>query len=149
MYINNEINGQERSEMSEDSGQVPITAPTQQGVSYEFCAGIVDKKMSLQEIAKDEVLEETGYEISVDQLQHVTTCRGVGIAGNKVTIFYTEVTDSMKVGQGGGDRSECEEIELEYLPLADAKDFVFDTTKSKPSSLVAAFMWYFWKNKIA
>ncbi len=148
MYINNEMNGKERTEMSEDSGEIPITASPDVGVSYELCAGIVDKKISLEEIAKEEVLEETGYDISVDQLKHIMTCRSVGTAGNAVTVFYTEVTDEMQTGEGGGHPEEHEEIEIEYLPYAEAKDFVFDSSKSKPSSLVAAFMWYFWKNKV-
>lgn len=34
--------------------------PGKMGCTYELCAGIVDKKMSLQQIAQEEVLEETG-----------------------------------------------------------------------------------------
>lgn len=30
------------------------------GCSYELCAGIVDKKVSLQQSAREEILEETG-----------------------------------------------------------------------------------------
>ncbi len=60
MYINNEINGKERTQITEDNCEISITAPPQVGVSYELCAGIVDKKMSLEEIAKCEVMEETG-----------------------------------------------------------------------------------------
>ena len=149
MYINNEQNGKERSEMSEDTGQIPITASPQVGVSYELCAGIVDKKKSLAEIAKDEVLEETGYAVSVENLEPIFSTRSVGSSGNQVTIFYAEVTDEMKVGQGGGAPDEDEEIDVEYLPVEKAKDLVFDSSKAKPASLVAAFMWYFWKNKLS
>eukprot|EP00112_Aurelia_sp_Birch-Aquarium-sp1_P012485 Seg2626.2 transcript_id=Seg2626.2/GoldUCD/mRNA.D3Y31 product="Uridine diphosphate glucose pyrophosphatase" protein_id=Seg2626.2/GoldUCD/D3Y31 len=149
MYINNEQNGKERSEMSEDTGQIPITASPQVGVSYELCAGIVDKKKSLAEIAKEEVLEETGYEVSVESLECIFSARSVGSSGNQVTIYYAEVTDAMKVGQGGGAPGEDEEIDVEYLPVEKAKDLVFDSSKAKPASLVAAFMWYFWKNKLS
>lgn len=135
--------------MSEDTGQIPITASPQVGVSYELCAGIVDKKKSLAEIAKEEVLEETGYEVSVESLECIFSARSVGSSGNQVTIYYAEVTDAMKVGQGGGAPGEDEEIDVEYLPVEKAKDLVFDSSKAKPASLVAAFMWYFWKNKLS
>eukprot|EP00794_Sanderia_malayensis_P019914 gene19914-21861_t len=149
MYINNEMSGKDRTEMSEDSsGEIPIKASPDVGVSYELCAGIVDKKMSLEEIAVDELLEETGYKVSVDKLERLMTCRSVGTAGNLQTVFYAEVTDDMQVGKGGGDPNEQEEIELEYMPVSEAKKFIFDSSKSKPSTLVAAFMWYFWKNKL-
>lgn len=41
----------------------------------EFCAGIRDKDVSFEEIAKIEVMEETGYEISVEKLEKVRTLR--------------------------------------------------------------------------
>ena len=148
MYINNEYNGKDRSEISEDKGEIEIKAPYQAGVSYELCAGLIDKKKSPREIAKEEVLEEVGYEISIDQLQEVTTCRGVGFDGRKLTLFFAEVTDDMIVGPGGGQLTEDEEIEVEYLPVEKAKEFVFDESKVKPPSFVAAFMWYFWKYNV-
>lgn len=33
------------------------------GFTYELCAGIVDKKMSLPQIAQEEILEETGTQV--------------------------------------------------------------------------------------
>uniref|UniRef100_UPI00398EEC3A uridine diphosphate glucose pyrophosphatase NUDT14 isoform X2 n=1 Tax=Pristiophorus japonicus TaxID=55135 RepID=UPI00398EEC3A len=50
--------------------------PASAGVTYELCAGIVDKSdLSLQEIAKEEVLEECGYNVSVGNLQKITSYR--------------------------------------------------------------------------
>lgn len=34
--------------------------PGNLGCTYELCAGIVDKKVTLQQSAKEEILEETG-----------------------------------------------------------------------------------------
>ena len=145
MYINNEHNGKERSEISEDLGEIQVKAPYQAGVSYELCAGLIDKKMSPKEVAKEEVLEEVGYDISIDSLQEVFLSRSVGFDGRKLTLFFAEVTDEMIVGPGGGQLSEEEQIEIEYLPVEKAKEFVFDYSKVKPASLMAAFFWYFWK----
>lgn len=49
-----------------DDAAAPSPDPTETygpgklGCTYELCAGIVDKKMSLQQIAQEEVIEETG-----------------------------------------------------------------------------------------
>ena len=42
----------------------PEFGPGREGVTFELCAGIVDKQISLEEIAREEVLEETGYVVS-------------------------------------------------------------------------------------
>lgn len=41
-------------------GPPPEFGPSSGGITYELCAGIVDKQVSLEQIAKEEVLEETG-----------------------------------------------------------------------------------------
>jgi UDP-sugar diphosphatase len=64
-----------------------------------------------------------------------------GTTGQHQTIYYAEVEENMKVTDGGGVDGEM--IELYYLPLSQAKDFVFDETKPKPPGLVAAFLWFF------
>ena len=46
---------------SPSSDSVPQFGPGSEGVTYELCAGIVDKQASLEQIAKEEVLEETGW----------------------------------------------------------------------------------------
>ncbi len=61
----------------------------QQGLkySYELCAGIVDKDKSLQQIAIEEVAEETGYR--VESIQKITSYyTSVGFAGSRQTLFY-------------------------------------------------------------
>lgn len=45
------------------------------GLTVEFCAGIVDKNKSLEEIAVDEVREECGYEVKVSDMQRIISCR--------------------------------------------------------------------------
>lgn len=45
------------------------------GYTLELCAGIIDKELPVKDIAKEEVLEECGYAITVDQLRSVATDR--------------------------------------------------------------------------
>lgn len=45
------------------------------GVTYELCAGIIDKNLPIEKIAQEEVLEETGYMIRPEDLERVTSMR--------------------------------------------------------------------------
>ncbi len=106
--------------------------------SYELCAGIVDKKKSLEQIAYEEVIEETGYKPK--HLQKITSFyTAVGFAGSRQTLFYTEVEE--QVAKGGG--IEDERIEVVEIPLKEAKRFIFDEAKPKTPGLMFAFLWWF------
>jgi len=105
-------------------------------IRYELCGGREDKKgLSSQEIAKEEVLEETGYK--VEKLQKITTL----YTGSKMTLFYAEVDESMRVNSGGG--VDYENIEVVYLPISKAKEFMFDETIPKRPALMFSFCWFF------
>ncbi|XP_057315974.1 uridine diphosphate glucose pyrophosphatase NUDT14-like isoform X2 [Hydractinia symbiolongicarpus] len=128
---------------SSDNIEESIVAPFERGVSYELCAGIVDKQVPLVEIAQSELLEETGYQVPLDKIQRLFKHNAVGYAGNCGTLYYAEVTDDMKVAEGGGNSEEGEFIELFYLPLKEARNFVFNDDYAKPASFIAAFCWFF------
>ena len=50
--------------------------PASGGVTYELCAGLVDKPdLSLEEIARQEVLEECGYDVPAAKLKRITSYR--------------------------------------------------------------------------
>lgn len=49
--------------------------PASLGVTVELCAGIVDKSMPFNEIAREEVLEECGYDVPIDRIEEVMTYR--------------------------------------------------------------------------
>ena len=79
-------------------------------VTYEFCAGIIDKKnLSNKEHAHAELLEECGFAVDINSIESVTKYRsGVGTAGSLQELFYVEVTNEMKRTSGGGNLSEQE-----------------------------------------
>lgn len=123
--------------------RVPVlNANKTDGMMYELCAGIVDKKIPNIEIAREEILEECGYDIPTKKIQKVTTFyTSVGISGTEQTLYYAECDNSMQVNSGGGLAEE--EIEVIYIPLADAKSFMFDENYQKTSGLLMAFYWFF------
>ncbi|BCD67481.1 NUDIX hydrolase [Nitratiruptor sp. YY09-18] len=109
--------------------------------SYELCAGIVDKDKSLEQIAIEEVEEETGYR--VEKIEKITSFfTSVGFAGSKQTLFYAEV--SKQVAPGGGIDDEV--IEVVHLPVAKAKEFMYDESKPKTPGLLFALCWWFEQN---
>ncbi|XP_060117892.1 uridine diphosphate glucose pyrophosphatase NUDT14 isoform X2 [Heteronotia binoei] len=118
--------------------------PASVGVTYELCAGIIDKpELSLEEIACQEVLEECGYEVPLASLKRITSYRsGVGVTGSKQTLFYVEVTDEMKTGKGGGQPEEGELIEVVEIPLRDSMSFAFDETFPKTMGVMFCIMWF-------
>ncbi len=116
----------------------------QNGFTYELCAGIVDKDKSLLQIAKEEIEEETGFVVAVENIEKIASFyTSVGFAGGEQTMYFAKVDDSLKLYDGGG--VDIEEIEVVNLPLNEAKDFIFDESYSKTSGLMYAFMWFFEK----
>lgn len=112
------------------------------GMTVELCAGIVDKDLSLIEIAKEEVEEECGYKVSVENIEKITSFHtSVGFAGSKQMLYFVEIDDSMKVSEGGG--VDLEQIEVIYLPVSEAKKLIYDESIAKTPGLMFAFMWYF------
>ncbi len=115
------------------------------GMSLELCAGIVDKEMSWQQIAQEEIEEECGYAVSLENVQKITSFyTSVGFAGSKQTLYYAEVDESMKVSEGGGVDGEL--IEVIILPLQDVEKFIYDEGIVKTPGLMFAFMW--WNDKM-
>lgn len=113
--------------------------------TYELCAGIVDKDKSLVEIAKEEIDEECGFDVNVENIKKISSFyTNVGVSGGCQTLFFAKINDSMKIHKGGGINDE--EIELMYLPLDEVDEFIFDESKAKTPGLMFSFYWFL-KNK--
>lgn len=119
----------------------PVYLKNDDGFTFELCAGIVDKKLSLAEIAREEIEEETGYAVSVERIEKITSYyTSVGFAGAKQELYYVEVDDDDKVHDGGG--IDVEAIEVVYLNIADAEAFMFDERKPKTPGFMFAMSWW-------
>lgn len=144
-----ESNGPPPKKQRTDQGAVsdteapPTWGPVREGFTYELCAGLVDKDLPLEHIAKEEVLEETGYEIPIESLERVTSyLSSIGIGGTRQQMFYCEVTDDMLVSGGGGNTQEGESIEVVYIPVEESTQVVFDESISKSTGLCFGFLWF-------
>ncbi|XP_048842198.1 uridine diphosphate glucose pyrophosphatase NUDT14 [Brienomyrus brachyistius] len=139
----------ERNKRKEKGPEEPVDVhadppPASAGVTYELCAGLVDKPhLSLEEIARQEVLEECGYDVPADKLRRITSYRsGVGVTGAKQTLFYAEVSDENRVGEGGGQPQEGELIEVVKVPQHEAMNFAYDESIPKSMGVIFSFMWF-------
>lgn len=112
------------------------------GVTVELCAGLVDKELTLQQIAQEEIEEECGYRVPLKKVERITSFyTSVGFAGSQQTLYYAEIDDSMKVSEGGGVDGEM--IEVIELTVEEAKAFIYNEKIAKTPGLMFAFMWFF------
>lgn len=115
------------------------------GMTVELCAGLVDKKLSLSQIAAEEIEEECGFRVSAKEIEKITSFHtSVGFAGSKQELFYAEVTESMRVSEGGGIDDEL--IEVIEVPTSEAEAYLYREEIVKTPGLMFAFMW--WYNRI-
>ncbi len=120
----------------------PVYLKNDDGFTYELCAGIVDKEHTLEQIAKEEIDEECGYDVPLEKIERISSFyTAVGFAGAHQTLYYCEVDDDMKAHEGGG--IHVEDIEVIYLDVKEAKQFVLDESKAKTPGIMFAMMWWF------
>ncbi|BFZ11606.1 hypothetical protein BsWGS_14644 [Bradybaena similaris] len=116
--------------------------PGSLGMTIELCAGIIDRDDTPQSIAKSEILEECGYDVPLEHVKKVTSCRnGVGTAGGTLHIFYAAVTDEMKVAAGGGIDQEM--IEVIEMSIDEGRKLIFDESVNRVHVLLFALYWFF------
>lgn len=119
----------------------PVFLKNNDGFTYELCAGILDKNISSLQTAKEEILEETGYNVELKNIEKVTEFyTSVGSSGAKQELFYCEVDDKNKINAGGG--IDDEDIEVIYLNVEEMNEFIFDTTKAKTPGIMFALNWW-------
>ena len=95
------------------------------GVVYEACAGLIDSDSEIDVIVQNEILEELGYAIELDQIIPVKFLKSsVGLSGADALCFYVEVTEDQRVSAGGGLPGE--DIEVVRIPYDELFEFIYD-----------------------
>jgi len=88
------------------------------GWMTEVLAGVIDPGESPEQCVRREVREESGYE--VDRVEHIASFYlSPGGSSERIVLYYAEVTDSRRVGVGGGLRAEGEDIRLVELSVPE------------------------------
>jgi len=121
-------------------GANPETVPAR-AYMYECCAGICDKPVSLEQIVKEEIEEECGYDVPLGSISKISSYHtAVGVSGALQHLYFAQVSESQKTGAGGGIESEV--IEVVHLPLDEARKFMKDESKPKATGLLFALSWF-------
>jgi UDP-sugar diphosphatase len=126
-----------------DSDEVVKKFPPKNAITMELCAGIIDKDLSFIEIAREELIEECGYNVPVERLEEVIRFRsGVGTTGSLQVMYYCEVTDDDKVkGAGGGVDDEL--IDVHELTLDEAREMLKQGTEhTSPPAFLFGILWF-------
>jgi len=85
----------------------------------ETVAGMIDENESPEDAARREVEEETGYTITT--FEHISTFYvSAGGSSERIILYYAEVDECNKIGAGGGDAREHEDIMTVELSLPEA-----------------------------
>lgn len=116
--------------------------PLALGVTVELCAGIVDKSKPFAEIAREEVLEECGYDVPQEAIEEIMTYRsGVGVSGALQKLYYCEVTDEQRTTQGGGVDDELIEC-VEYTTEEVRRLVQKGANNPSPPSFLMGVLWF-------
>ena len=76
-------------------------------------------------------------------MEHGCYRNSVGISGTQQTMFYAPVTDSMRVGQGGGNAHEGEFIEVTEMKVDEClENLLHSSTVERSMGLVFALLWF-------
>ena len=101
-----------------------VNNPDTNGECLECCAGLVDKDCSVEQIAKEEILEEMGYDIPLEQISFERKyLSSVGTQATNVYCYSAEVFENQKDNDGGG--LESEDIEVISIPYDKVFSFIY------------------------
>jgi len=105
------------------------------GWLLETVAGQVDRNRMPEEVARAELLEETGY--VVGDLEHVTTFYGSpGACSERIHLYLASVSAMSRVGRGGGKPGESEDIQVQEMPLDEALRLVRQGTIRDATTII-------------
>ena len=131
------------AEAKEETGKQDV--PLESGLTFELCAGILDKDKTLEQTAAEEVAEECGFRVYPSDLRKIACYHSaIGISGAKHTVFAVSVDDSNALENsagGGGVASDGEAIETLALPLDSFDSFCADDSLAKSAGLVFGLGW--------
>ncbi|KAI6241531.1 hypothetical protein M3Y99_00312200 [Aphelenchoides fujianensis] len=121
------------------------------GYAIELCAGILDKGLrvplqltvriiqpglSPKEVMREEIMEECGYKIDLDQLEDVNASAAVQ------HVFYATITEENRIeGGGGGNAEEGEIIEKVFMDIHNLEETALNLANA-PAIFHWAVLWF-------
>jgi len=103
----------------------------------EIVAGVMAPGRTLEEMAREELLEEAGYEIRGELQPIATIYPSPGGTSERMHLFLAEVDHRQRAGEGGGLPAEGEDIQIVVLPFREAMDMVARGEISDAKTIIA------------
>lgn len=108
------------------------------GFSIELCSGLVDKHLSIEDIAKEECIEELGYAPkTLEKIGEFYTGFGSGVS--RQFLFYASIDENDKVNSGGG--IDGEEIQAVWIKRNEFEQFC-EKNPIRTPLLEYAYLWF-------
>ncbi|KAJ8926302.1 hypothetical protein NQ314_021342 [Rhamnusium bicolor] len=100
------------------------------------------KTPTTAQIAKEEILEECGYDVAISHLEQIGTIKNLSVTtGARSTFYYCEVTDEMRVSKGGGE--EGENVEVVEMPTTEVINYATNPEYvSSPVNFMYGLYWF-------
>ncbi len=114
------------------------TCKNDDGWLLEIPAGSLEQNENPADCIIREVLEELGYKITQPQLLNIFYT-SPGAATERIFLFYKEVSVNDKIEDGGGNKSENEDIEIVKFPISEIKQKIFEF---KDAKTILALQWF-------
>jgi nudix-type nucleoside diphosphatase (YffH/AdpP family) len=117
--------------------------PPSSAITLELCAGIVDKNIPNNEIAREELIEECGYNVPIERIEEVMKYRsGVGTSGSLQILYYCEVTDDDKIPSAGGGVDD-EIIDVVEMSIDEARELMKQGSEhTSPPAFLFGILWF-------
>ncbi len=108
------------------------------GYSVELCSGLVDKNLSLEQIAKEECIEEVGYNPKkIELIREFYTGFGSGIS--RQFLYFAQIDEDDKISCGGG--IDGEDIQIIRVKRDDFEHFYKSNIVKNPL-LEFSYLWF-------
>lgn len=119
------------------------TCKNKDGWLLEIPAGSVEANENPEDCIKREVMEELGYKLTAVKLIN-TFYTSPGASTERIFLYYSEVSQHDKTGQGGGNPKEHEDIQLVKMPISELSQKI---AHLKDAKTILALQWYLLQKK--
>ncbi len=114
------------------------TCKNNDGWLLEIPAGSMEENEKPKDCIKREVMEELGYKIETPKL--ITTFyTSPGASTERIFLFFSEVSKNDKIGKGGGNDHENEDIQLVKIPVSEVFSKILEL---KDAKTILALHWF-------
>jgi nudix-type nucleoside diphosphatase (YffH/AdpP family) len=121
--------------------RLPVALWGEDGSMLEAAAGGLDEGESPLDAALRECREETGYEPASAQLVCVMHPSPAAVK-ERLHLFFAEVDDNSRTGEGGGLASEHEDVETVEIPV-EAVRTMLERGEIRDGKTIILLQWFF------